>query len=499
MEILQFRGDTGPYLTPAPGKASLNLLKMAREGLMTALHSAIQKAKKEDTSVREEGLRVKSNGDYRDINLEVIPVKGDRSGGLLVLFEDASLRSQHLNQTRPTTEAARQDAVEGRSAPSPDIESLEKQNARLVQEMAATREYLQSVIEQQEAANEELQSANEEVQSSNEELQSINEELETSKEEIQSSNEELATVNDELQNRNADLNLLTNDLRNLISSVQMAIVMLGHDLRIRRFTPTAEKILNLMPSDVGRPISDIRLNVSIPDLESLLLEVIDTVAVKERELQDKEGRWYSLRVHPYRTLENKIDGAVLVLVDIDTLKRARQYAESIVATVREPLLVLDTNLCVETASRSFYDTFKVTPRETERRLLYALGDGQWNIPGLRRMLEEVLPKNNSFDDFLVQHEFEHIGRRTMLLNARRLVQEPDQSGLILLAIQDVTERKALIHQVEKLAAADRVRNEFLAMLAHELRNPLAPLVNVAQVLRKHRARSPDIPAQSGHH
>ena len=206
MEILQFRGDTGPYLTPAPGKASLNLLKMAREGLMTALHSAIQKAKKEDTSVRAEGLRVKSNGGYRDINLEVIPVKGDPSDGLLVLFEDASLRSQHSEQTGPTTEAARQDAVEGPSAPSSEqLESLEKQNARLVQEMAATREYLQSVIEQQEAANEELQSANEEVQSSNEELQSINEELETSKEEIQSSNEELATVNDELQNRNAEL------------------------------------------------------------------------------------------------------------------------------------------------------------------------------------------------------------------------------------------------------------------------------------------------------
>ena len=150
-----------------------------------------------------------------------------------------------------------------------------------------------------------------------------------------------------------NLNLLTNDLRNLISSVQMAIVMLGHDLRIRRFTPTAEKILNLMPSDVGRPISDIRLNVSIAELESLLLEVIDTVAVKESELQDKEGRWYSLRVRPYRTLENKIDGAVLVLVDIDTLKRARQYAESIVATVREPLLVLDTNLCVANSQPVF--------------------------------------------------------------------------------------------------------------------------------------------------
>src|SRR4029079_17764 len=154
MEILQFRGDTGPYLTPAPGKASLNLLKMAREGLMTALHSAIQKAKKEKNSTRAESLRVKSNGEYRDINLEVIPLKGEL--GLLVLFEDASLGAQYLNKR--TTEAAHQDAVKDRSAASPEqLESLEKQNARLIQEVAATREYLQSVIEQQEAANEELQ------------------------------------------------------------------------------------------------------------------------------------------------------------------------------------------------------------------------------------------------------------------------------------------------------------------------------------------------------
>ena len=426
---------------------------------------------------------MKSNGGYRDINLEVIPVKGDREGGLLVLFEDVSRSSPHSEPTRSTTERGGHDAEDPSAASSEQLESLEKQNARLIQEAAATREYLQSVIEQQEAANEELQSANEEVQSANEELQSINEELETSKEEIQSSNEELAIVNAELQDRNTELNLLTNDLSNLLSSVQMAIVMLGPDLRIRRFTPIAEKILNLGPTDIGRPISDIKLPVSIVDLELLLLEVIDTVAVKESEIQDKEGRWYSLRVRPYKTFENKIDGAVLVLVDIDKLRRAREYAESIVATVREPLLVLDTNLRVQTASRSFYDTFKVTPKETEQRLLYALGDGQWNIPALSQLLEDVLPKRHSFDDFLVQHDFEHIGRRTMLLNARRLVQEPDQSGLILLAIQDVTERKALIHQVEKLAAADRVRNEFLAMLAHELRNPLAPLLNVAHVLR----------------
>ncbi len=218
------------------------------------------------------------------------------------------------------------------------------------------------MIEQQEAANEELQSANEEVQSANEELQSINEELETSKEEIQSTNEELATVNDELQNRNAELSLLNNDLFNLLGSIQTAIVIVGPDLRVRRFTPLAEKILNLIPTDVGRPIGDIKLNLSLPDLEPLLAEVIDTASPRDCEVQDKQGRWYSLRIRPYKTLENQIDGAVIMLVDVDTLRRAREYAHSIVSTVREPLLVLDAELCVLTASQSFYRVFQVDAR-----------------------------------------------------------------------------------------------------------------------------------------
>src|SRR5262249_19179434 len=195
---------------------------------------------------------------------------------------------------------------------------------RLKQELAATREYLQSVIEQQEAANEELQSANEEGQSANEELQSINEELETSKEEVQSSNEELATVNEELHDRNLELGRINNDLVNLLSSVQMAIVMLGANLRIRRFTPAAEKLLNLIPSDIGRPMTDIKLNLDVPNLDQLILDVIDTISVKELEIQDKLGRWYLLRIRPYRTLENKIDGVVIILVDVDSIKRSEE-------------------------------------------------------------------------------------------------------------------------------------------------------------------------------
>jgi len=468
LEILQFRGDTGLYLSPPPGRASFNILKMAREGLPVALRAAINKAKKEQTAVREEKVRFRSNGDHLETALEVVPVQ---EGGFLIVFEESAQERRGEPKERKS-----------KHAPAVEDEDLLQQNERLVLELAAAHEYLQAIIDQQEAANEELQSANEEVQSANEELQSINEELETSKEELQSSNEELTTVNDELQNRNSELNVLNNDLVNLLGSVQTAIVMLGPDLRIRRFTPMAEKLFNLIPTDIGRPISQVKLNFNAPDLEPLLAEVIETVSVREHEVQDHEGRWYSLRFRPYKTVDNKIDGAVIMLVDVDKTKRSREYAENIIATIRESLLVLDGNLRVLKASRSFYETFKCTPEETEGRPFDDLCTGQLNIPELRRLLNEVVPRNDSFEDFEIERDFDRIGPKTLLLNGRRLVQENGQSVLILLTIRDITERKALQDRIQELVAADRMKNELLALLAHELRNPLAPLRNAVQLL-----------------
>ena len=445
LDILQYRGDTGPFLAPNPGKASLSLLKMLREGLLVGVRAALLRAAKDGAPVQEAGLRVKSRDGWNEVRIEVIPIKGDgaKTGGFLVLFDDGQAGPTVSAYAKGADDASNQVLRQpglpdqfGSSWPDSD-------HAHLTQELAATREFLQSVIEQQEAANEELQSANEEVQSANEELQSTNEELETSKEEIQSSNEELATVNDELNNRNAELDRVNNDLVNLLGSVQMAIVMVGQDLRVRRFTPMAGKLLNLIPTDVGRPLGDIHLNLDgLSDLDSLLEEVLDTVSPREREVQDKRGCWYSLRLRPYRTLDNKIDGVVVMLVDVDAIKRAHAYTESIVATVREPLLVLDKNLRVQTASRSFYETFRVTPEITENSSLFELGNGQWDIPELRRLLEEVQPRNNEVNDFAVEHEFEHIGKRSMNLNARRLVQASDQAPLILLSIEDVTQSNA---------------------------------------------------------
>src|SRR6266545_6059440 len=247
LEILQFHGDTGAYLTPLAGKASLNLVKMLREGLLAPIRGAIVRAKKDGAAVRKNDVRLQGDGQPRSVDIEVVPVKGTAAdrGGFLVLFHQ---------RAAPAPRAPR------RSSPA---RASENELEQLKQELAATKDYLQSVIEQQEAANEELQSANEEVQSANEEI-------ETSKEEMESSNEELATVNEELQNRNAELGRSNNDLTNLLASVHMAIVMLGPDLRIRRFTPMAETMLNLIPTDVGRPLTDIKLNVDVPDLETAL-------------------------------------------------------------------------------------------------------------------------------------------------------------------------------------------------------------------------------------
>jgi len=321
LEILQFRGDTSPFLRPPPGKASHNLIKMLREGLMVAVRGAVSRARRDQLPAREEGLKVRSNGGWRAVDVAVLPLKpaAAGSGTLVVLFEEPA----HSVEARVRLLEA-EDRPDREAGPG-DADST-KEIARLKQELSATRDYLQSVIEQQETANEELQSANEEVQSSNEELQSINEELETSKEEIQSSNEELATVNDELQNRNLEISQSNNDLMNLLASVQMAIVMLGPDLRIRRFTPAAEKLLKLIPADVGRPIADIKLNLDFDELEAVVVEVIESMANREREVRDRNGHWYLLRVRPYRTLENRIDGAVILLIDIDGLKQAQSAA-----------------------------------------------------------------------------------------------------------------------------------------------------------------------------
>jgi two-component system CheB/CheR fusion protein len=322
-DVLQFRGKTGQYLTPAPGEASFNILKMAREGLFMELRSALSECREHHQEVVRHNVHLRTETDMRTIDIKVVPLAlpGIQERCFLVLFEDHSdnpgYAARHAEDAGPGGMRARI----GRWLASPAEAKAGEQDtqsgevASLRQELASTREYLQSVIEQQDAANEELKSANEEILSSNEELQSTNEELETAKEELQSVNEELTTINEQLQNRNAELARLNDDITNLLSSASVPMVSLGVDLRIRRFTPAAARLLNLLSTDVGRPISNINLSVQIPDLGDLVASVVDTVRTQEREVSDRSGRHYLLRTHPYRTADNRIDGAVLVLHD----------------------------------------------------------------------------------------------------------------------------------------------------------------------------------------
>ena len=226
------------------------------------------------------------------------------------MFEEADPPPGNAPQTRLKEQP-------GKKPGKTKMSQAELVNARLHEELEATREYLQSIIEEQRTTNEELRSANEEIQSSNEELQSINEELETAKEELQSTNEELTTVNEELQNRNDELTLVNNDLNNLLSSVNIPIIMLGNDLRIRRFTPLAGDVMNLIAADVGRPVTDIKPNLKLTDLRRLISRVTETLETQEIEVEGNQGRWYSMRIRPYRTVDNKIDGVVIVLFDLN--------------------------------------------------------------------------------------------------------------------------------------------------------------------------------------
>ncbi len=465
MEILQFRGQTGAYLEPASGKASFNLLKMARVDLLL-LRSAIYQAKRQDESVRKEGLLLKSNNQVRTVNVEVIPFKAPtgRKRYFLVLFEEATPSAiTKLEEVQASLH------TKGKQT------QLEQENAQLKQELATTKEYLQSIIEDQSATNESLQVASEEILSSNEELQSTNEELETAQEEIQATNEELNTVNEELRHRNLELNQINNDLQNLLNSINIPILMLSGDQRIRRFTSGAERNFNLIPTDVGRPFRDIQPKISIPNLGQLIKEVIDTPTVKEQEVQDQEGYWYHLRIRPYKTMENQIDGAVIGLIDINSLKRsavlleeARDYAAAIVDTVRQPLVVLDADLRVITANRCFYKMFQVSPDRTEGQLIFKVRNGQWNIPRLRSLLEDILPSNTQFQDFEVTQVFDPIGSRTMLLNARKVLEDEDRQ-MILLAMEDITERQ---QAQEQILTSLREKEVLLREIHHRVKNNL---------------------------
>lgn len=459
MEVVQFRGRTTPYLEPAPGKPSLNVLKLARNGLAIELRTLIGAAAKKNAPVKKDGVSFDGNGHKRILNLSVTPLgeKGSRDKrSFLVLFDDVT----------PQWIPGPENAARGKARKSTENKDEAK---RLKRELTGAREALTSAIESEDSLKEEFQSANEEILSANEELQSTNEELETSKEELQSANEELNTLNAELRHKNSELHELGNDISNLLNSTRIPVVMLDRRLHIRRLTATADKLLKVVPSDIGRPFADIKLNLNASDLppsglEPIIAKVLENLQPLEQDVRDMEGHWHSLSVLPYQTQENKIDGVVLALQDIDAIKsanrqleKAAEFFRDVMDTVREPLLVLDADLKIVAANESFLYTFQVSSEQTIHKFLYALGSGEWNVPRLRSQLEQVLSKGHAITNFEVAHDFESIGSRTMLLNARILSSTHGAEPMILVAIEDITERK--LAEEKSLELQERLEHE----------------------------------------
>ena len=434
-DIIYVNGRTGKYLEPASGKVNINVFAMAREGLREELGVAIHNAATRKTPFTARGIRVKSNGGSTTINLTVRPLAEPAAlrGLLLVVFEETAAEQPH-------GATAKEPAPPDPAVPPNELE----------EELRHTRERLQTTIEEMQTAQEELRSTNEELQSNNEELQSTNEELNSSKEELQSLNEEMQTVNAELQIEDGRVVAVQQRHEEPLNGIEIATIFLDNDLGVKRFTPQADRIVNLVAGDVGRPLSHFATNLKYDRLVEDAKEVLDRLVPKEAQVETKRR---PLVQHAHSALPHcgqchrrggddvcrhhgheAIGGIVA--------ERHRDYAENIIATIREPLVVLDGELRIVSASRAFYETFQVTPAETEGRLLYEIGQQQWDIPGLRQLLGDILAQDTQFQDFRVEHDFPGIGHRVLMLNARRMAGKDRQPRLILLAMEDITQPPA---------------------------------------------------------
>ena len=433
-EIRYIHGRVHKFLEHAQGPvSSYNAFEMARENLKMHLISVLHRMRP-DAPPSRRVIGIRQNGDILDVRITVSPIREEQGQGLYVVMFEEEVKD-------PITAQRTDSPPENQGDQSSEMADL--RNKLLVSE-----EKLRTTVEELESTNEELRSSNEEYQSTNEELQSANEELNSSREELQSLNEELETVNSELQGKMQQVEDAYGEMTKMLNSLNMPVIFLDKNLCIKRFSAHAHDIMEMIDTDIGRPVKQLHSKVVGVDLEEEAHKVLLNESARELEIKTKQGKWYLMRTLPFPDARRNVQGVVLAFVDINELKEITgrytdlakewRYAQGIVDTVREPLVALDRDLKVISASRAFYDTFQVKPGETEGQSLFSLGNGQWDIPELHNLLNEILPEKKVFNDFVVEHDFPDIGRKEMLLNARSMYIDGEDHGCILLAIQDAT-------------------------------------------------------------
>jgi two-component system CheB/CheR fusion protein len=392
----------------------------------------VQQALAEGATVRVSAARALDGDASRPVSVEVVPILDaeTRSRCLLVVFEEGANLGSSSNQS-PAPRAAGGAEVDQR------VRELE-------QDLTSTKEYLQATIEELETSNEELKSTNEELQSANEELQSTNEELETSKEELQSTNEELSTMNDELQHRMVDLSRSNSDLDNLMLYVEHPVLFVDLDLRVRRVTDAAQKLLRLGTQDLGRSLAQLQGVFGGADVETLVRTTMSRLVATSERVRIGQ-RWHEMRAVPYRSPGGMVDGALLMLRDVDADQRRREllldveaYAEKLLAALPQPLAIVDAQLRVLWVNKPFLDTFHVDVHATVGNLIQNLGSGQWAHPKLRAAMEGSLASGQPFRDFPVEHDFEAIGRRTMAVSGSVVTGLGGAERALLLTIVPLT-------------------------------------------------------------
>jgi two-component system, chemotaxis family, CheB/CheR fusion protein len=485
LKVLQARGITAPYVQLSPGSVSWNLSRVLREDIATEVKAAVERSIREDIPVTANTAIPVEVGRQETLRVEVLPISSSttRPRCFLVLFTD----DRRWQNRRVAEQIVVPEVVD---------ESNNRFVAQLRQDLNSTRFHLQSLIEERDARNQELVSANEEIQSANEELQSTNEELETTKEELQSTNEELQTVNEELQQRNASLTQTGNDLTNLLNSVNMPLLMLTDELKIRQFTPPMERLLNIRASDIGRSIREIRLQLSVEDIEPILLEVLETLGTRELEVQDRDGKWNLLRIRPYRTAENKIDGLVVLLVDVDQLRKsqqelrvARDFANSVVQSVPVPVVVLEMDCSIRAVNKAFCELTNTKETALIGRSLPDLVGHLWGIDGFKTKLEE-LSKAESGTLLKFEHQSTTSRNKNLLVTGQALPVDGDR--VLLLTMEDVTElRNAQAAESERHEALEEeveVKDQTLYRTQEQLRELAAHLFTIQEEERQRVAR-----------